>query len=81
VIAADARRSLEAAFRWADEVTPPGCWRALPAETRADLQRRLDTVYAVIDDALLRGDARDFDEGIGAFRDLVLAAVEHEEVA
>lgn len=73
-----ARRRLAVAWDWADDVTPPGCWAALPADVRRDLQTALDAAYDRIDSAFVDQDPQEFAAGLDAFRAAVMAAVEHE---
>lgn len=74
-----ARQRLVAAFDWADETTPPGCWTSLDDDVRANLQGKLDAAFDVIDQSFHDQDPAAFEAGLARFREVVEAAAAEYE--
>jgi hypothetical protein len=71
-----ARRDFEAAFDWADQVTPCGCWTWLLDNGHRRLQDDLDVAFDEIDHAFMHRDVEELSLALRRFRRFVQQAVD-----
>lgn len=71
-----AQRDLNAAFDWADQVTPRGCWVWVLGNGHRRLQDDLDVAFDEIDHAFMDRDVEELLLALGHFRRGVQQAVD-----